>query len=208
MTARHDKDVARFGRWAASYDRSALQRLVFAPVQELTLREAAAALPAPRAILDIGCGTGLLLRQAAHRFESSELTGIDAAEEMIRVAQSSAPERDPVRFLQATAEELPFADASFDLVVTTMSFHHWADQARALHEVRRVLVAGGLFVLTDAVPVGWLRWVLARSGHARFNGPSALVGMLREAGLPMDRHVAVPRFGGTVQVVVARARTA
>jgi len=202
---RHDRDVARFGRWAASYDESALQRLVFAPLQEFTLQQAALALPDPRAVLDIGCGTGQLLRQAAGRFPAAELSGVDAAEEMISVARSSLPDGEAVRFVHAAAEELPFDDGSFDLVVTTMSFHHWADQPRALREVRRVLVSGGVFALADAVPVGWLRWLFARSGHGSFNKPAALVAMLRTADLPMDRHVAVPRFGGTVQVVLSRA---
>jgi ubiquinone/menaquinone biosynthesis C-methylase UbiE len=200
-----DRDVGRFGRWADSYNESRLQRIVFAPLQETTLREVADALPEPRAILDIGCGTGLLLAQAAQRFPGARLTGIDAAAEMIRVARSSAPADAPVEFLQATAEALPFEPASFDVVLTTMSFHHWADQPAALGEVRRVLVPGGLFALTDAFPVGWLRFVFARSGHGRFKRPPELMALLREAGLPLERHVPVPGLGGTVQVVLARA---
>jgi len=207
VTAGRDRDVDRFGRWADSYNESRLQRLVFAPLQEATLHEAAGALPEPRTVLDIGCGTGLLLAQAAERFPKAKLTGVDAATEMIRVARSTAPPRAPVEFLQASAENLPFAPASFDLVLTTMSFHHWADQPAALREVRRVLTPDGLFALTDAFPVGWLRFVFARSGHGRFNRPPQLLAMLREAGLPMERHLPVPRFGGTVQVVLARVAT-
>jgi ubiquinone/menaquinone biosynthesis C-methylase UbiE len=202
---RHDRDVARFGRWADSYNASRLQRLVFAPLQDATLEEAARELPAPRAVLDIGCGTGLLLAQAAERFPDARLTGIDAAEEMIAVALSTAPADAPVTFEHAAAEHLPFEPATFDLALTTMSFHHWADQPAALAEVRRVLVPGGVFVLTDAFPTGWLRFVMARSRHGRFNRPGDLMAMLRAAGLPLARHVPLPRFGGTVQVVVARA---
>ena len=206
-TGYRDRDVARFGRWADSYNESRLQRLVFAPLQEATLREAADAVAEPRAILDVGCGTGLLLAQAAERFPGARLTGVDAAEEMIRVARASAPAEAPVEFQPATAEALPFAPGTFDLVLTTMSFHHWADQPAALREVRRVLAPGGLFALTDAFPVGWLRFVFARSRHGRFNRPPELIAMLREAGLPLERHAPVPGFGGTVQVVLARAAT-
>ncbi|MGD0998824.1 MAG: class I SAM-dependent methyltransferase [Thermoleophilia bacterium] len=205
MAGRRDGDVDRFGRWAASYNESVLQRVLFAPLQELTLREAASLLPHPRAILDIGCGTGLLLRRAVRRFPSSELTGVDAADEMIRVAQASVPEGVPVRFVHAFAEDLPFAAASFDLVLTTMSFHHWANQAKALGEVRRVLIPGGVCALTDTLSAGWFRWLFTWRGHGRFNSPSALEGLLRDAGLPVDRFVPVTRFGGTVQVVLARA---
>jgi ubiquinone/menaquinone biosynthesis C-methylase UbiE len=199
-----DRDVGRFGRWADSYNESRLQSLVFAPLQEATLREAASATSEPRAILDVGCGTGLLLAQAAERFPEAKLTGVDATEEMIRVARSSAPPEAPVEFLQAAAESLPVEPGSFDLVLTTMSFHHWADQPAALREVHRVLAPNGLFALTDAFPVGWLRFVFARSRHGRFNRPPELITMLREGGLPMERHAPVPRFGGTVQVVLAR----
>lgn len=65
-----DRDVGRFGRFgrfgrrAESHDTSPLQRPIFAPLQELTLAEAAAARPGAASLLDIGCGTGLLLRRA------------------------------------------------------------------------------------------------------------------------------------------------
>jgi ubiquinone/menaquinone biosynthesis C-methylase UbiE len=198
-----DVDVARFGRWAESYDESILQRLIFAPLQEFTLAQAAAVVPAPAAVLDVGCGTGLLLRQAARRFPTSELTGVDASQGMIDVALASLPPDAPVHFLHAFAESLPFPDASFDLVVTTMSFHHWTDQPAALREVRRVLVPGGVFALTDALPVGLLRWAFVRRGHGRFNVPAALEQMLSDAALRVERFVAVPRFGGTLRVVIA-----
>jgi len=202
---RRDRDVGRFGRWAASYNDSPLQRIVFAPLQEATLAEAAREVPAPSAVLDIGCGTGLLLARAAERFPQARLAGIDAAEEMVAMARSTAPAGSSTTFEQATAEHLPFDAATFDLALTTMSFHHWADQPAALAEVHRVLVPDGVFVLTDAFPTGWLRFVFARAHHGRFNRPGDLVAMLRAAGLPFVRHVPVPRFGGTVQVVVARS---
>ena len=201
----NERDVGRFGRWAESYDASILQRLVFAPLQDFTLREAQAAQPVATSILDIGCGTGLLLRQAAQRFPGAQLTGIDAAEEMVRVARSSAPQGLSLRFARAFGEQLPFPDAAFDLVVTTLSFHHWADQPRALREVRRVLSGGGIFALADALPVGLLRWIFTRNGHGRFNKPEVLEGMLLEAGFAMPRFARVPRFSGTVQVVLSEA---
>ncbi len=203
--APRDADVGRFGRWAANYNDSLLQRLVFAPVQELILQEAARAFPRPGAILDIGCGTGLLLQRAARRFPAARLTGIDPAEEMIRVAQSSAPEGASVRFVHGLAEQQPFADSSFELVLTTMSFHHWTDQAQALREVRRVLAPGGVFALADALPVGWPHWLLARSGDGRFNDPTTLAAMVRDAGLQPERLVPIRRFDGVVKVALARA---
>jgi SAM-dependent methyltransferase len=54
-----------------------------------------------------------------------------------------------VRFLAGTAEHLPGPDGEFDLVVTTTSFDHWADQQAGLRECARVLTPGGCLVLVD-----------------------------------------------------------
>ncbi|HSO56249.1 MAG TPA: class I SAM-dependent methyltransferase, partial [Actinomycetes bacterium] len=56
---------------------------------------------------------------------------------------------------------LPFRDASFDLVVTTVSFDHWTDQPAGLREAARVLRPGGRLVLVDLFAVGWLRPITA-----------------------------------------------
>jgi len=203
--APRDADVGRFGRRAAKYNDSLLQRLLFAPVQELLLREAARVLPHPHSILDIGCGTGLLLQRASRRFPAAGLTGIDPAEEMIRVARSSTPDGASLRFVHGFAEQLPFAGSSFELVFTTMSFHHWADQAKALQEVRRVLAPGGVFALADGLPAGWLHWLLARGSDGRFNDPATLAAMVRDAGLRPEHLVPMRRFDGVVKVAFARA---
>jgi ubiquinone/menaquinone biosynthesis C-methylase UbiE len=199
-----DKHVGRFGRWAEHYDRSVLQRLIFGPLQERVLEQIAAAVPEPGAVLDVGCGTGQLMRRVAGRFPLATLTGVDPSADMVRVAQASVPDGAPVRFLEAFAEHLPFEGRAFDAVVTTMSFHHWANQPDALLEVRRVLSPGGVFVLADALPVGMLRWVFTRKGHGSFNSPAVLGQMLRDAGFEFVRFVPVARFAGTIQLVVSR----
>jgi ubiquinone/menaquinone biosynthesis C-methylase UbiE len=104
---------------------------------------------APLRILDVGCGTGLLLRLLADRLpKAEELAGIDAAAGMIAVARSM--ENDPrLGFFNGVAENLPYPDESFDLVVSTTSFDHWEDQGSGLRECARVLAPSGHFVLTD-----------------------------------------------------------
>jgi ubiquinone/menaquinone biosynthesis C-methylase UbiE len=66
-----------------------------------------------------------------------------------------------VRLVAGVAERLPFDDTSFDLVVSTVSFDHWADQPAGLAEVARVLRPGGRFVLVDLFATGWLRPIAA-----------------------------------------------
>jgi ubiquinone/menaquinone biosynthesis C-methylase UbiE len=161
VTREADKDVGRFDRWAPEYDRDPLQRHFFGPVHAQTLALVAGLGVQPRRVLDIGCGTGTLLRLLSRQFPGAALAGVDAAAGMIRAARQA---RVPAALAQATAGALPFADASFGLVISTVSFHHWADQRAGLAEVGRVLVPGGFFVLVDLHAVGYLRvfYALAR----------------------------------------------
>jgi ubiquinone/menaquinone biosynthesis C-methylase UbiE len=86
-----------------------------------------------------------------------ELVGVDPAPAMIEVGRAALAEGSNVRLEWASAEGLPFPDARFDLVISTVSFHHWADQAAGLGEVSRVLRRDGRFVLADHFATGWLR---------------------------------------------------
>lgn len=107
------------------------------------------AAPAPRRVLDVGCGTGYALRRLAGRLpDATELTGVDPAEQMVAVARASSDDRR-LSFLSGTAERLPVPDASFDLVISTTSFDHWVDQRAGLAECARALPPGGHLVLTD-----------------------------------------------------------
>src|SRR5713226_7448543 len=102
----HGHDVDRFNRWATTYDRHWMQRIIFDPIQR-TVLEVAAEQVGPAAILDVGCGTGKLLKSARARFPGARLVGVDAATEMVKFAQSSTPDGS-IEFRQATAEDLPF----------------------------------------------------------------------------------------------------
>jgi ubiquinone/menaquinone biosynthesis C-methylase UbiE len=143
-----DRDVAAFGERAEGYEEGWLGRLHH-EIADRTAGLAMTEVPAPRRVLDVGCGTGYLLRRIAARApRAAELVGVDAAARMVRVAQGATA--DPrVRFLAGTAEHLPAPDGEFDLVVTTTSFDHWADQQAGLRECARVLTPGGCLVLVD-----------------------------------------------------------
>jgi ubiquinone/menaquinone biosynthesis C-methylase UbiE len=128
-----------------------------------TVQVALGCAPGPRRILDVGCGTGYALRQLAARLpEAQELTGVDPAPGMIRVARGLGT--DPrLRFVPGTAERLPAADGSVDLVISTTSFDHWADQQAGLAECARVLAPGGYLVLADIISA----WLLPTLGGSR-----------------------------------------
>ena len=144
-----DRDVGAFDRRASSYESGRLGGLHH-DIADRTVRIALTVAPNPRRVLDVGCGTGYLLRQMAARLPGAvDLAGVDAAPTMIEVARSTVPTDPRLRFAVGFAEALPHPAASFDLVVSTTSFDHWADQAAGLVECARVLAPGGRLVLTD-----------------------------------------------------------
>ncbi len=138
--------------------------------------------PAPTRILDVGCGTGLLLRILAARLPDAEqLEGIDAAPGMIEVATST--DHDPrLSYSTGVAERLPFPDASFDLVVSTTSFDHWEDQQAGLTECARVLRPGGHLVCADIFSL-WLAPTLLFDHRDRARTRRRATALVERAGL-------------------------
>jgi ubiquinone/menaquinone biosynthesis C-methylase UbiE len=166
----HDRDVKAFNDRAPGYESGWLGQLHH-DIANRAVTLAVAAAPDARRVLDVGSGTGYALRQLAGRLpRATELTGVDPAPEMIRVAREAATD-ERLRFAGGTAEHLPAPDSAFDLVISTTSFDHWADQAKGLAECARVLVSGGHLVLTDQFSV-LLRPTLvgSRRGKARTRG--------------------------------------
>jgi ubiquinone/menaquinone biosynthesis C-methylase UbiE len=153
----NDREVQRFDRRARSYERG--WRAEFhARVVTRSAEVALQTVRDPIAVLDIGCGTGALLRALGDRLPATvKLMGIDPAPTMIEVGRKALRGQSNVRLEVASAEQLPFSDELFDLVISTVSFHHWAVQAAGLREVSRVLRSRGRLVLVDHFATGWLR---------------------------------------------------
>jgi ubiquinone/menaquinone biosynthesis C-methylase UbiE len=143
---------ARFDRWASTYEASPLQPALFAPVHQTALDLAQHLVPDARRVLDVGCGTGRLLRQARRRYRPAELVGVDLARGMLTAAIRATTTELGIHYLHAGAEHLPFTNEVFDLVFATMSMRHWTDQAAGIAEIGRVLTSGGVLVLADVFP--------------------------------------------------------
>jgi SAM-dependent methyltransferase len=108
--------------------------------------------PAPKSVLEIGCGPGhLSIELAAHGFD---VTGLDLDPAMIERARANARRHHERRdvapsFDVGDVASLPYPDDSFDLVVSTLSLHHWADPENALTEIARVLRPDGRAFVWD-----------------------------------------------------------
>jgi SAM-dependent methyltransferase len=171
---------SRFDRRASSYEDSPLQQFLFVPVQQTALRLALQLQPQARRVLDVGCGTGQLLRHTRPCYPTAELVGVDLAGQMVATATTVTPTKLAIRFVQGRAECLPFTDDGFDLVFTTLSLRHWTDLSAGIAEIGRVLTPGGLLVLAEVFP------------SCRRRGPA--LPMLRR------RHAVVPAELGAVLV--------
>jgi ubiquinone/menaquinone biosynthesis C-methylase UbiE len=163
---------------AEDYERSWIQRYI-ARIHDAMLDNLAGRVDAPREILDVGCGTGRLLRKLGERWPNSRLTGVDPDEAMLSVAKRLVP---GASFHVGTAESIPIDAASIDLVVSSISFHHWADQLRGLREIGRILRMGGYLCLADITLPRWLAR-LARSGAKT---PSSMRGLIVQSGLELQ----------------------
>jgi ubiquinone/menaquinone biosynthesis C-methylase UbiE len=161
-----DRDVEAFDERSAQYE-SGWMGEWHRRVARQTTDIAVGCAPHAAYILDVGCGTGYLLRHLALRYpEALELDGVDAASGMIEVA-TTVGEDYRLFFSTGVAERLPYSDGYFGLVTTT-SFDHWADQQAGLAECARVLAPNGHLVLTGLFTVALLPTLLVgHRGRAR-----------------------------------------
>ena len=108
--------------------------------------------PAPEAcVLDVACGPGFLTIAFARRCAAA--VGLDATDAMLSMARAEAGKRGVgnVRFEKGVATALPFAPASFDIVVCRAAFHHFPEPGRVLVEMCRVVKPGGKILTADIV---------------------------------------------------------
>lgn len=111
-------------------------------------------------VLEIGSGPGELAFEIARRLPGGDVVGIDLAQAMVDRAAARARKAgldQRVRFELADAAALPLAEASFDVVVSTLSLHHWSRPADTFAEIGRVLRPGGVVLIYDLRPFAYTR---------------------------------------------------
>ncbi|MCL4367922.1 MAG: class I SAM-dependent methyltransferase, partial [Actinobacteria bacterium] len=97
-------------------------------------------------VLDVGCGPGRLDVRLGVMAPSLDVTGVDIDPRMVDLASARAADAGVsrrVNFQVGEAGALPGGDSEFDLVVSSLSLHHWSDPLRGMSEIHRVLKPGG-----------------------------------------------------------------
>lgn len=192
MTDARYVPALRFRALTALYD----------PVVRVTTRESAfkrrllaeARLAPGEQVLDLGCGTGTLAIAAKRAQPGAEITGIDGDPEVLRRArEKTASAAVEIRFAEGLSTDLPYSEHSFDVVLSTLFFHHLEPAAKrtTAREIVRVLRPGGRLLVADWGPPQDLpmriAFLIVRSLDGfeltRENAEGALPKIFAEAGL-------------------------
>jgi SAM-dependent methyltransferase len=191
----HNLVTDQFGPRAAAYVASA----VHAQGEDLDALAALAEARAGGRVLDLGCGGGHVSYRLAPF--AAEVTAYDLSADMLAQVAATAEARglDNIVTQQGAAERLALPDASYDIVASRFSAHHWRDLDAGLREARRVLKPGGVAVFIDVVAPGrpladtFLQTVeiLRDPSHVRDYSPAEWNAALGRAGFA--RIAATPR---------------
>lgn len=137
---------------------------IYQPVADFfnggNLRKMTATIPfqPSQAVLDVACGPGTLLRRMYEKESGLKLTGLDIDAPILEIARKNTSLIPGIHLVEASATELPFAEAAFDIVTSSLAFHHLStvQKGEAFSEIFRVLHPGGTFYLLDfAQPLTW-----------------------------------------------------
>lgn len=187
QAATYDNDIK--GRHARSLYPVLLEKLSHIPFQSA---------------LDLGCGTGEILKLILQEDIGKELYGIDLSEQMLYVAKSKLPEQ--VKLLLGDSEALPFPDNTFDVVYCNDSFHHYPAPMKVLREVYRVLKPGGTFLMGDCWQPLVGRIIMnfymrhSKEGDVKIYSEAEIVSMLSE----YFRNVSWEQIGNTACIAMGK----
>lgn len=142
-------------------------------------------------VLDVGCGTGEVIELLHEKYHDAHYVGLDLTPDMIAVAQAKS--LNGCEFVVGDAEDLPFPANSFDVVLSSNSFHHYPNPEKFFAGVARVLRPGGRLILRDYTANDFAVWLmntfelplarLAGHGDVHILKQSEFRAMAEEAGL-------------------------
>ena len=158
-------------------------------------------------LLDVGCGTGSALRYAANRTNGQgEFYGVDNSSKMIEQAQAKSQSYGNLHFYKSRADELPFDDDFFDVVISSSAIHHFSNPEKALREANRVLKSKGkLYILDTTANNAFMRVVdrftrKIEPAHVKYYSTKEFQALFERAGLC---YIANKRIIPAVEVHIA-----
>ena len=160
-----------------------------------------ASLKPGESVLDCGCGTGTLAVIAKRQIGAEgKVTGIDLSPDQLAIARKKAQKENlDIEFHEGSIDELPFPDASFDAIFSTLMIHHVPPHVKtaAFREMRRVLKPNGRIVIADfGPPKHWWGWIVLAPlilsflvvRNTRDNLFNRVPEMMSAAGLKVTEH--------------------
>jgi SAM-dependent methyltransferase len=186
--------TTQFRWWAPSYDINPLQWFLFRPSHNLFLKEIYVLGREAPMVLDVGCGTGVLLKRLKSTFPESTVWGLDLSADMLIRAAPKNQNHNPFHVTQGDSEFLPFSSDNFDAVVCSNSFHHYPRQEVVMREIHRVLRPGGIACIIDGSIDGLLGKVIFRGivetveGNVHHCSREEYAALFEESGFSEIRH--------------------
>lgn len=143
-------------------------------------------------VLDIGCADGQLLGMLSEN-QSFEAYGLDISPEMVKVASQKYPK---FNFVNGSAQNLPFEDDFFDVLICSASFHHFPDPEGFLKEAKRVLRPNGKLVLAEIrIPIYDVRKIYnayvektSTEGDVKVYGQQELMDLFQQGNFELVKH--------------------
>ncbi len=136
-------------------------------------------------ILDIGCGTGVLLREVSKKYKNLELVGVDPDKEVLDIARIRLEKSGVKATLYSEyAENLSLVSNSVDVVISTLCFHHMPNDIKqqASREIYRVLKPSGTVVVADFGPGRKSPYWFEKKEYMEGNQKGLIPIFLKEAG--------------------------
>ncbi len=138
-------------------------------------------------VLDMGCGTGAMLERISKENPKANLFGLDLSENMIKVAEKKKIPR--AEYVVGDAEDLPYENEKFDVVICNQSFHHYPNPRKAFEGAYRVLKQSGIFIVCDMYCNKVLRAIenniilkLMNTGDVKTYSSEEVICLLNQAG--------------------------
>jgi len=158
--------IKEFSKWADNYDN---------PLTSITFRQTNAKIVKlldPKknsSLLDVGCGSGILIKYLLDDNRGMKLFGLDITPKMVEVAKRKFANDPNVEITLGSAIKMPYKDNSFDYVTCASSFHHHPNPLQSAKEMVRVLKPGGKLLILDMCIEGLLRKILFKVENVYHN---------------------------------------